>query len=149
MLVRQQILRGIRRSALSLVASEAAQYGLTCADIVHALVRAVKGSDKEEVSPQFARQFNEFLLTTGIPTSDVMTLLLQIAEGGDGMEEWEIEDLQVMVNAYARGPRLMPGQVAEIHAVVRYMERLTRQRTRLKPRLDALIQQANGIPSED
>jgi hypothetical protein len=131
------------------VVTEAAQYGLTCEQIVLALVRAVRGSVTEEVSPQLARQFDEFLRTVGVPINEVMDLLQQTFDTLDPRDEWGIEDLQTMVSGYARGNELTVAQSDELRLMVRRVHLNAVKRQRQKQRLDALVRQARGYPDGD
>lgn len=143
-LIERQVLRQIRRALLGLMAAEASKYGLTLAQVATAL-------RERRISPFFERQFDEFMRTVGMPRAVVIDLGLQVLSAG--RDDWELDDLQVIVNAYANAATqtatarpATQEQLSELVGLTKRVWATAKRREQNRPRMDALVRQALDIP---
>lgn len=136
-LIRRQVLREMRRALLRLLVAEAAEYHIMLIEVINGLLA-------NDASPSLSRQFDLFMRTAGLPREEVLGLARQFQEGAK--EDWDIEDLQVITDGFARQPFLLLTQADEIVRVAKRVAMTAKRREQQRPKLDALVRQARGIP---
>lgn len=136
-LIARQVMRMLRREILAMCVAEAVRYGVTAGEVAKSVFEG-------KISPTMQRPWRIFVQTAGIPHQEAVNLALEIPlMKGDN---WDFEDLRLLVEAYGRASKQTPEQVTEVLDFTRRVARTVGRQTKDAPKMDALIRQAMAIP---